>query len=639
MANTQTFTPPNLADRIAGWFSPRSGLLRLQARTALSQAVALTTSPYEADTPTRGRRFYTNNYSPDQLTHKSAVALRNQARQMHRNNDLARGILRTMVNNIVGPNGIGVEPQPTRADGTIAEEYAAALRQAWKDWCLRPEVTARHTFAKVQRMMALTWLRDGEGFAQELMGAVPGLTHGSRVPLSLEMFEPDFVPYYHNAAPNIVQGIERNAWGRAVAYYVYKTNPLEGVGVSTADLKRVSADRVHHIALLDRIGQMRGVSEFASIIGRLEDIKDYETSERVAAKIAASLTAYVKKTSPDGYVAPNTDAEGNPVARSISMAPGMVIDSLAVGEEIGLIDSNRPNPNVVTFRQGQLRAVAAGVGASYSSIARDYNGTFSAQRQELVEQWVHYATLADEFVGQFIQPVYASFVLACELSGAVKKPRDVVDGTQDDALFIAQAMPWIDPAKEAAAYVTLVRAGFASEVEVIRKRGGNPRDLLKQVIQWRKETEDAGLIFNSNAEYPEAAGVPEPATTAHPDEIAAAAAATQAAAQSQQAANARLEAMSTAVMAVAAREQVVNIHGAPITVNASPVNVENHVEPTPVQVDVSNQVQPTAVEVTANFEATMPAAQVVVAHPARAVQTVERDDNDEITKTITTYEE
>jgi hypothetical protein len=37
-----------------------------------------------------------------------------------------------MVNNMVGPNGIGVEFQPRRADGTIHEPYAAALRKAEK---------------------------------------------------------------------------------------------------------------------------------------------------------------------------------------------------------------------------------------------------------------------------------------------------------------------------------------------------------------------------------------------------------------------------------------------------------------------------------------------------------------------------
>ncbi|MGU0161066.1 phage portal protein [Escherichia coli] len=44
-----------------------------------------------------------------------------------------------------------------------------------------------------------------------------------------------------------------------------------------------------------------------------------------------------------------------------------------------------PNPNLETFRNGQLRAVAAGSRLSFSSTARNYNGTYSAQRQELVE--------------------------------------------------------------------------------------------------------------------------------------------------------------------------------------------------------------------------------------------------------------
>ena len=66
-------------------------------------------------------------------------------------------------------------------------------------------------------------------------------------------------------------------------------------------MKRIGADRMHHLAFIDRIGQMRGVSEFASVLTRIEDLKDYEESERIAAKIAASMTAYVKRTSPEGF--------------------------------------------------------------------------------------------------------------------------------------------------------------------------------------------------------------------------------------------------------------------------------------------------------------------------------------------------
>ena len=38
-----------------------------------------------------------------------------------------------------------------------------------------------------------------------------------------------------------------------------------------------------------------------------------------------------------------------------------------------------------------------------------------------------------------------------------------------------------------------------------------------------------------------------------------------------------------------------------------------------------------------NLDATVPPAQVVVQHPTRAVQTVKRDANDEITQTVTDY--
>ena len=47
---------------------------------------------------------------------EQAADVRAQARYLERNHDIARGILRTMVNNIVGPEGVTVEFQPRRAD-------------------------------------------------------------------------------------------------------------------------------------------------------------------------------------------------------------------------------------------------------------------------------------------------------------------------------------------------------------------------------------------------------------------------------------------------------------------------------------------------------------------------------------------
>lgn len=485
----------NVLDRLIAQVDPVRAVRRAIARKVLAT--------YEGGERSRLRKFRTDNQSPNQLVTSKAADVRAQARYLERNHDIARGILRTMVNNIVGPEGVGVEFQPRRADGTIHKEHADRLHELWRDWQRKPEVTHVFSWSRVQRLMARTWLRDGEGFAQQLVGNVPNLLHGTVVPYSLELLEPDMIPLsFEDAGRNIYQGIERNAWGRRVAAHVWKQNPLEVATIPTIGLlKRVPFDNLLQVALIDRIGQMRGVSEFASIITRLEDIKDYEESERVAAKIAAMLTAYVKRQAPDGegYSGGPQDEHGNPAPRELRLAPGTIIDTLAVGEDIGLIDSNRPNPNLVTFRAGQLRAAAAGVGASFSSISKQYDGTFSAQRQELVEQWVNYATLADEFVCQFVQPVVERFILVAHLSGAAPIPADVKPGTHDDVLYIGQAMPWIDPLKEAEAFLALTKAGFISEPEVIRRRGGNPRDTMEQQATWRAMAREKGLVLTSDA--------------------------------------------------------------------------------------------------------------------------------------------
>jgi len=648
MSKTQ-FSQPNLIDRLVGYLRPAAGLRRLQQRTVYDQLRAQAFSPYDADTPSTRRKFYTNNQSPNQLTQRSAVAIRNQARQQHRNHDISRGILKTIVNNTIGPSGIGIEPQPRRADGTIHKEYAQALRKAYLLWSRRPEVTKQLSWSQCQRAALLTLVRDGECFAQELIGNVPYYTHSSAVPFSLELIEPDFVPYdYSNTANTTTQGIEKNAWGEPIAYWVYKTNPLEGNGALASDLKRIPADRMHHMALRDRIGQLRGVSEFASILNRLEDIKDYEESERIAAKIAAAITFQVKKNSPDGYAGVNTDSDGNTVPRSFGIQPGMVFDNLAVGEEIAPVNNgNRPNPNIITFRGGQLRAAAAGIGASYSSIARDYNGTYSAQRQELVEQYVHYAILTDEFTCQFVEPAYKTLVLAADLSGIARRPRDVMPETADDAMYIGQSMPWIDPLKEANAWVELTRAGFASEVEVMRKRGQNPDEVLEQISTWREQVQKKGFTFTSDGAHSTGGGLQQTQGTTAPGADPTAQA--QAQASTLQAMGAAVQSMGQALASApqAPAAPVFNVtmpeHRSEIHnhLPAPVVNTDVHVPETTVNVEAVMPAAPAAPAPVVNITNDVKPAPVTVnnAFAAKATQTVNTDPTTgDIVSTVTVYE-
>ena len=567
----------NLLDKAIEWISPRAAVRRAHAREVLSY--------YEAASPQRLRKGRRETGSGNSATLRAGASLRQQARHLEQNYDIALGVLNTLVINTVGPSGIGVEPQPRRADGSIHDVFARQILDLYKDWCKRPEVTWMHDWPSAQRMLARAWFRDGEVFAQIVEGTNAYIDHGTTVPLSLEMMEADFCPMeLHAVTPVIQQGIEINAWGRPVGYHVYKTNAVEtgpiGAGVR-GSTKRIDASRMLHIANRHRIRQLRGVSVFASVLTRFDDLKDYEESERIAAKVAASMAAYIKKGSPDDYTAESDTTTG---LRQLKFRAGMIFDDLKPGEEIGMIDSKRPNPNLETYRSGQIKAVAAGAGTTASSIRKTYDGNYSSQRQELVEAWSAYATLSGEFIGGIMRPVYERFVAMAILSGKLRVPTDVVMSTADDAEYVAPQIPWIDPLKEVKAWAELEDRAYASGPEIIRRRGGNPMDVLQQQARWLREKEAAGI--------PDADAKAAPGAPMQDDQTDDPAQPTPAHAMA-----AGLQAVGAAVAAMAAREP-----GQPtIEVRAGDVHV--------AAPEVHNHLPPAAApDIHAHFEATMPAA-------------------------------
>ena len=246
-------TSLNLVDRAVAYFAPITAIKRAHARTVLNY--------YEAARPDRLRKGRRETGSGNDAVLRAGATLRQTARHLEQNYDLALGVLNTLVANVVGPNGIGVEPQPRNADGSINDALARQILELYKDWGLAPEVTKQHDWPSAQHMLARSWLRDGEVFSQMVSGLIPSLNHGTRVPFSIEMLEADFVPMDLNAtAPTtIVQGVEINAWGAPTGYHVYKQSPIEGgsmlIGANAT--KRVPAERMLHLKNVHRIRQMQ----------------------------------------------------------------------------------------------------------------------------------------------------------------------------------------------------------------------------------------------------------------------------------------------------------------------------------------------------------------------------------------------
>ncbi|WP_272677834.1 MULTISPECIES: phage portal protein [Providencia] len=474
----------NFLDKAISVVSPGWASSRLRSR---NQIMA-----YEAAMPSRLHKARREPRNANQLTQFGGKSLREQARWLDNNNDLSIGILDKMEERIVGRSGIIVEPQPLSLTGQIHEDLAKQIRAAWAEWSIRPEVTGQFTRPMLERLLVRTWLRDGEVFAQIVKGNQRGLDKQAGISFWLEALEPDFVPIHlDDTGKNIRQGIQVNNWGRPQAYLVHKN--LLTTGQQMGDLKSIPSEDMLHLKHVRRLHQLRGNSLFSGILLRLSALKDYEDAELTAARIAASLGMYIKKGDAGGY--DNDDAKED---RNILIEPGIIYDGLLPGEEVGMIKSDRPNPNLESFRNGQIRAFSAGSRVSYSSISRDYNGTYSAQRQELVESFEGYYVLQDTFCGSISRPMYRKWLQMAIISGVITVPPDIDPISLYNATYNGPVMPWIDPVKESNAWKTQIRGGSATESDWVRARGGNPAEVKRRRKAEIDENERLGLKFDTD---------------------------------------------------------------------------------------------------------------------------------------------
>ena len=436
---------------------------------------------YDAAQPTQYRKQPRGNQNANANMQNGGAKVRQFARNLDDNHDLAIGILDTLVNNIVG-TGIPISPIVQNTDGKLNNDFNELIARVFTDWKRRPEASRTHPFDEMTRLICRTWLRDGEMLIQRIKGNTQALKHHSAIPYSLELIESDFLPYDLNTdrPAMIVQGVEVNGWSMPIAYRLLKRIPSDLYGVLTRvdDTRRIDADKIFHPKFTRRVSQVRGVSILHGVITRLDDIKNYEESERIAAQVAASMTGFIKK-SPDMR---QPQAEVSETAsREFEMAPGMIFDDLLPGEEIGTISSDRPNTGLGDFRDAMLKAAASGTGTNYSSISKNYDGSYSSQRQSMIEALPGYEKMRNYFIEVFIRPMYRDFMDMALLSGAIRPPVGINRATLYDVDIRGVSLPWIDPKKEVQADVIAIDNGLKARPDVIREHGGDPIEVKKQI--------------------------------------------------------------------------------------------------------------------------------------------------------------
>lgn len=447
---------------------------------------------YEAAKSSEFHRVPDGSGAADYVVNRAGERLRDYARWLDENNDITIGLLDVLVNNIVG-TGIQVEPQVTTRRGRPVERINEQLRQLWQVAERELDLYQETPFCELQRLACRTWLRDGEIFTEHMQGP-QAFNRRRRVPYSVRFREGEWVPFQYTQAvrperPRVIHGIEKDEFGIVTAYHFHKelVDPLYLRFNHAFDTVRVPAERIEHLKFTRRVNQTRGVSILHGVINRLDDIKDTEDSERVAMRVAAAWTAAITRN-PDviestwsDFLTEDGTVDDRYKDRYFDMGPGQIWDNLLPGEDVKAIGLDRPNVNLIEFLNDQMRRVCGGTGAGASSVTKRYDGTYSAQRQEMVEQDPNYKRMRNLFVSRFVMPIYERFVFWAVESGAVSVPRTVDRAALVRADYRAPGMPWIDPKKEVEADALAVEKGFKSRHMVIRERGYDPEMVDQQL--------------------------------------------------------------------------------------------------------------------------------------------------------------
>jgi lambda family phage portal protein len=294
---------------VAPVYAARRAKARLQV-AATGRAMAY------YDAATRGRRFAdwrTPGTSPNSEVRLSLDLLIRRSHDLVRNNAWAARAVSVIPRDVVG-YGItyGVKhPRPRvqqRLQDLLARHYETTAIDA----------DGRHDIYGLQRLVQRTVVESGEALVRKRPRRS---ADGLPLPFQVQVLEPELLDsgktLLLDGGGYVVNGVEYDAIGTEVAYWLYPEHPGDGIRNRGRQSKRVPAANIRRIYRVDRPGQVRGVPWLAPVVVTLRDFQDYDDFQLVRQKIAACFSVIETSATPDEEF----DAENNP--RQEPVQPGM----------------------------------------------------------------------------------------------------------------------------------------------------------------------------------------------------------------------------------------------------------------------------------------------------------------------------
>lgn len=409
-----------------------------------------------------------------------------RARDAVRNNAYAARIVDLWTANAVGA-GI-----TTRwADDACATAW---LRWAGNTGC---DAERRSDWAGIQVLAMRATVESGEVLIRR---RVVRPTPQNPVGLELVVMEADVLDASRtgmHAGNRVVQGVEVDAVGAPVAYWLRHDAEAWPYGPVSQRAERVPAEEMIHMFRRRRPGQVRDVSWLAPVLWSLRDLGTYEAALLRKAEIEACLTLVVNE---EGEETVTGGGDADDAAGRMRDGRGRVVEDVQPGLILyrrggGSVEVVNPSSggSHVGFARRTLESAAVGSGLTYDQVSGDLtNANYSSLRAGKIEfrallEQVQYAMLIPVMVDRVAEWFHAQGMML---------------GLWDDAAHARAHRPpapeMVDPLKDTAAMIAQVRAGFISQQDAVASFGYDFGQVAKAIREANAVLDDAGIVLDTD---------------------------------------------------------------------------------------------------------------------------------------------
>jgi len=453
---------------------------------------------------------------PNAILNGRIQRLRDTARELVRNTSEASSGVSVFVSNLVGDGlvptstaNVGDLVLPPDDYGRPSETVNQRADAVWKEWAEVAGSDGQQCAYGIQGTAARAIFESGEVLLRQRRRR---LTDALPVPVQVELLESDLLDHGRTGRVGrnnrVVQGVEMDARGRRVAYWLHPEHPgslIDGTRGSTLTSKRIGARWVAHAFEPLRPGQVRGVTFLAPVMLRMMQFADYSEAELERKRLEASIFASVDGLEGDDFAFQpqgTEDGQAPPPPRATT-AQGDVLEEIESGQVVytpagASINVHAPASigGVSEYRRQELTAIASGMRMVYTLLTGDLSGTnYSSIRAGLIEfRRMIRAFRRLVFVRNVCRPMRRWCIEAAIDAGRLPF-LDPSTGLpiQYRARWTSPAFESVDRLKDATADALLLANMLVSHGEAMRERGDVPEDMLADVINWRDKLVAAGL--------------------------------------------------------------------------------------------------------------------------------------------------